>query len=539
MITKKGFTLLEVLFVIAAISILASIVILAINPSRQLALDRNVRRKADVKSLINAAYQRAIDSSGDLFSELSLNWQMIGTATSGCSISCGISQDAESLGSGFIDSGQSSFDAGNYDRVMYSGINDALALDSIGLSDGVGTYTSALKNINNVNLLSLSWTPNAPYGKPLPNNQQSETSYPAANVNMGGNVLLFHGDETLGASTFTDYSGLNNNGVCGTKCPQVVAGKINSGLSFNVATAWIAVANSASLNPSNNITIEAWVKWEINPTLAPPYASIVSKNFDRQYRLQHNYNNTKFEFAIAMNYIASLTTPQAGKWYHLVGTYNGSIIRLYVNGVEESSRSYSGTITGSAEPLVIGARSDASRSFKGSVDEVAVYNRALTDSEIVDRYDRGAKMLKIKTRTCSDQSCSGAVFVGPDGTINSYYSDDSSQLGLPSRALSGLSGSYFQYQTTFETNTDTSPKLHNLSVDSSVSSQSLTSYASTTEACLDLTPLLVDKYITDIPHDPKVGSIEKTYYAIKKSQNNRISVMACSPELEENILLSY
>lgn len=96
--TRKGFTLVEILLVVTIISILAAIVILAINPSRQLALTRNAQRRVDVNTILNAIYQFTIDNNGRLPSQITTTQaEVCLTGTGTASATCGALADLEPL----------------------------------------------------------------------------------------------------------------------------------------------------------------------------------------------------------------------------------------------------------------------------------------------------------------------------------------------------------------------------------------------------------------------------------------------------------
>jgi len=72
----------------------------------------------------------------------------------------------------------------------------------------------------------------------------------------------------------------------------------------------------------------------------------------------------------------------ANTWVHLAGTYDGATLRLYLNGVQVNSRAETGPIATSTNPLHIGGDSIYGQYFQGRIDEVRIYNRALSAPEI-------------------------------------------------------------------------------------------------------------------------------------------------------------
>jgi hypothetical protein len=128
---------------------------------------------------------------------------------------------------------------------------------------------------------------------------------------------------------------------------------------FDVLIAQHTVYLTGSVAPSPypvypGFTVEAWIKWNISPNSggnsSRKWATIVvdgDTDTNSRYHLQHNSDNTLFEFAASTStsrqYGQSTTSPVANKWYYLVGVYNqtdpGNRLKLYVNGVLEKKRS--------------------------------------------------------------------------------------------------------------------------------------------------------------------------------------------------------
>jgi alpha-tubulin suppressor-like RCC1 family protein len=89
----------------------------------------------------------------------------------------------------------------------------------------------------------------------------------------------------------------------------------------------------------------------------------------------------------------STTVPKPGTWYHVAGTWSGTMLRIYVNGSREGSSPRSGTLTSATVEAHIGQgeqRSLYGNTFSGRIDELSVYNRALSGAEIRAIFDAGS-----------------------------------------------------------------------------------------------------------------------------------------------------
>jgi hypothetical protein len=220
---------------------------------------------------------------------------------------------------------------------------------------------------------------------------------PAAPPAPTGLVLSLGFDEGSG-STAMDASG---GGLHGTISGALhVLGRSGGALKFDGVDDWVTVADTSALDLTTGMTLEAWV----NPTTAGSgWNTIVLKERGAEDMAYALYANDGAPFpggnAAPASYVniggahVSLTAAQAlppGTWTHVAATYDGATLRLYVNGVLASSRPRTGEVGVSGGALRIGGNNAwTGEFFAGLIDDVRVYNRALTATEIAADMDGG------------------------------------------------------------------------------------------------------------------------------------------------------
>lgn len=538
---KPGFTLLEILLVVAAIAVLAGIVIVAINPARQIGQTRNAARRSDVGAILNAIYQYSIDNSGLVPNTIDTNLRMLGTSNTGCDVACGAT-GSSSVPISFTDNSQSTF-AGSHSNTTYNTTNSLLNITSGQTS---GAYTSDIKDaFVSTTWSTIAWTPNRPTGKALPNSGATETGYPAGNVNMNGNVLLMHLDENVGSTTFVDSSGSNNGGTCsGGGCPTAGAvGKFGNAMSFNGSAKTVSVNDSNSLD----VGIGTWSAW-VYPTSFSDHAyhTIIAKAYATAYWFGLYANSGRIQLWAGGAANISTGSVALNKWSLVTATWDGAVVKFYINGVLDSTVNQTGqpktnnSIVHIGSDYSVGEAGGLDYYFTGNMDEISIYNRVFSVTEISDHYKRGALSMKYQLRSCASSNCSDGTFIGPDGTASSYYSESNNTTNsIPSFSITNLANNrYLQYKAFLGTvDSSLTPELKSVIISGSVggSGGGTSSSSTTATACIDLSLALAPIYITSLPFDPKTGSNSQTYYAVSKTVGGRINVKACSAENGEVI----
>ena len=169
-----------------------------------------------------------------------------------------ISIDGTPSSTSIITDTEGEFDDGTYADTQYS--TDHIELDATGLTNGTGTYTSDVFSAGTVTgrWESVSWTPAAPYGKQLPDNESIETAYDEGNADMTDNELLLHLNEGMG--TLRDTSGNGNDGTQTGGITYGTAGKLDTAVTLDGLTNLITVSDDATLDITDDITIEGWMQ---------------------------------------------------------------------------------------------------------------------------------------------------------------------------------------------------------------------------------------------------------------------------------------
>jgi hypothetical protein len=203
-------------------------------------------------------------------------------------------------------------------------------------------------------------------------------------------VLGLPMNEGSGTTTY-DQSGLKNNGALlpsGSE-PTWVDGKYGKALSFDGANDYVLVADANSLDLSN-MTVTAWV----NQKTFASWARIISKQSGTNINyllLVDASNRLAFYFSVegAEKRSPFSTAISQDTWYHVAGVYDKAKIYLYINGVSQGTpTSQTGTPDTNNNVSTVGCRSDSKANvWNGIIDEVRIYNRALTAEEISDLYN--------------------------------------------------------------------------------------------------------------------------------------------------------
>ena len=197
-----------------------------------------------------------------------------------------------------------------------------------------------------------------------------------------GLVAAYGFNEPAGSAQVVDASGQGNEGII-SGAIRTSIGKFGGALSFDGTSSWVTVADAPSLDLTEGITVSAWV----NATARTSWRTVALKETSGglAYALYATNDALKPAGYINVSEDTDVTAPSdllLNVWTHLAFTYDGSVMRLYVNGAEVSTTAMSGPVTVSNGPLRIGGNSVWAEFFRGIIDEVRIYNRALSGVEI-------------------------------------------------------------------------------------------------------------------------------------------------------------
>lgn len=186
-----------------------------------------------------------------------------------------------------------------------------------------------------------------------------------------------------------DISGNSNDGLI--YGANWTGGKYGSALQFDGVDDYAEVPHSSSLNISGSITLEAWVltnKLTGSQRILRKAIGVPVSGYGLRIISGGAVQFILWNPGGGYEYLSSTMNLSTGTWYHIVGTYDGKTQRIYINGEEKGKRESVFAMNTNTYPVTIGSDSSKINPFYGIIDEIRIYNRALTQQEVKAIYQR-------------------------------------------------------------------------------------------------------------------------------------------------------
>ncbi len=210
----------------------------------------------------------------------------------------------------------------------------------------------------------------------------AQAAAPAQTATGPSGLVAAYGFDAGSGTAVADQSGNGNNGTV-ANTTWAATGKYGKALQFNGTSSLVTIPDAASLHLTSGMTLEAWVD---PSTVNGNWRDVIYKGNDNYYLEATSSNASKPDGGLIAggSYGDAYGTAAlpANTWSYLTETYDGATLRLYVNGTQVASTAHTGAISTSTNPLQIGGDSLYGQFFAGMIDEVRIYNTALTATQI-------------------------------------------------------------------------------------------------------------------------------------------------------------
>jgi Carbohydrate family 9 binding domain-like/Concanavalin A-like lectin/glucanases superfamily/Tetratricopeptide repeat len=201
------------------------------------------------------------------------------------------------------------------------------------------------------------------------------------NAELAGLVGWWKFDETQGTSA-RDSSGGNHDGTL-IGHASWGKGRIGGAVALDGANSYVKIANPAAFNFSGQLTVATWVNIHSVPS---EWMAIITKG-DSAWRMSTVSQDHKIHFSVnhydRSDGIRGSTDLTLNQWHHVAAVYNGDTLRLYIDGKLDSTQPWTGGIAQNDADVLIGENAEhTGRFFDGLIDDLRIYNYALSEGEI-------------------------------------------------------------------------------------------------------------------------------------------------------------